>query len=194
MITAENGFEAFKIASDLKPHLIIMDLVMPVMNGYEATKKIKESPDIFHIPVIALTASISESSFSDNNFDGFMTKPLIFEKLLKEISRFIPNEMIKLKENILENNKNIKIDPGLLQYLNEHLKPLIEKLEKALTIDNVNKVAEILIVKGKEYNSELIVLKGEELFRHASSFDILKIKTDLRNILELLLEDSKNER
>ena len=91
-LTAENGFEAIKRAKDLKPELIIMDLVMPVMNGFEATKKIKEIKELAHIPIIALTASISESNFSDSNFDGFLTKPLVFEMLLKEIAKFIKND------------------------------------------------------------------------------------------------------
>lgn len=194
VITAENGFEALKRTNDLKPDLIIMDLVMPVMNGYEATKKIKETSEISKIPVIALTASIPENSFNDKNFDGFLTKPLIFEKLLKEISRFIPNKKIEEEKSVVENNIKIEIEDDLLEYLAQNLKPLIEKLEKALTIDNVNKVAEILMRKGKEYESEIIFLKGEELFRNASSFDIVKIKANLKNILELILEDSKNAR
>ena len=167
---------------------------MPVMNGYEATKNIKETPDTSHIPVIALTASISENSFSDTNFDGFLTKPVIFEKLLKEISRFIPNEIIKVKENVPESVQKIEIEADLMKYFTENLIPMITKLEKALKIENVKKVAEILIAKGKEYNSEAIVLKGEELSKHAASFDIVKIKANLKNILELMLEDTKNGR
>ncbi len=190
VLTAENGFEALKIIKDLKPDLIIMDLMMPVMNGYDATKNIKETDDTSSIPVIALTASTSKNIFSENIFDGFITKPVVFEKLLNEISRFIPNEVTKLKEQ----KKKIEIDDDLLEFFIENLKPLIEKLDRALTIDNVNKVAEILISKGKEYNSEEIIFKGEELFKYASSFDIVKIKENLKNIFELILEDSENGR
>lgn len=191
-ITAENGFEAIKRANDLKPSLIIMDLVMPVMNGFEATKRIKANKELAHIPVIALTASISENNFSDNNFDGFLTKPLIFEMLLKEIAKFIKNKKIQKQEKTLEENKKLHLEPDLLVYFVENLKPLLEKLEKALIMDNVNKVAEMLITKGKEYNNEYIILTGEELLKNASSFDIVKIKIDLKNILELILEDSIN--
>ncbi|MFN8575340.1 MAG: ABC transporter substrate binding protein [Candidatus Sericytochromatia bacterium] len=193
VLNAENGFEAVKIVNDIKPDLVIMDLMMPVMDGHEATKKIKEGKETSHIPVIALTASISENNFSDKNFDGFLTKPVIFEKLLKEISRFIPNKVLEVSEEKVEFD-NIVIDHNLLLYLSENLKPLIEKLDKALTIDKVNKVAQILISKGKEYNSSIIVSKGEELSKNASSFDIVKIKANIKEILGLILEGSMNDR
>lgn len=186
VITAENGFEAVRRTLDLRPDLIIMDLVMPVMNGYDSAKEIKNNDETKNIPIIALTASVPESSFNDKNFDGFLTKPLIFEKLLKEIVKFIPNEAIDTKGEFIENKDVIQIDKDLLKYLRENIKPVIEKLEKALTIDNVNKVSDLLILKGREYNSEPIVLKGEELFKYASSFDIVKIKSNLKNILELI--------
>lgn len=194
VITVENGFEAVKIANDLKPDLIIMDLVMPVMNGYEAAKKIKDSEYTSQVPVMALTASIAENSFSDSNFDAFLTKPVVFEKLLNEITKFIPNKIITTKEAIIEIDKKIEIDSSLLQYFIENLKPIIDKLEKALTIDKVNQVANALISKGKEYNSEVIVLKGEELLGNALSFDIIKIKKNLKDISKLMLEGNKNGR
>ena len=96
------------------------------------------------------------------------------------------------KQNILEENKKIVIEPALLTYFLDNLKPLLEKLEKALIMDNVNKVAEMLITKGNEYKNSGIVIKGEELLKNASSFDIVKIKIDLKSIFELILEDSIN--
>lgn len=191
VISAENGHEAVKRTNDLKPDLIIMDLMMPVMNGYEATKIIKENIETSNIPVIALTASVSENNFSDSNFEGFLTKPVVFEKLLKEISLFIPNKIIKDSINTNNTNKKLNLDRELLDFFRVNLKPIIEKLEKALTIEKVNKVAEILVTKGNEYNSKEIILKGEELYKNSEAFDIVKIKENLKSILELILEDSE---
>ncbi|MFN8672228.1 MAG: ABC transporter substrate binding protein [Candidatus Sericytochromatia bacterium] len=185
IITAENGYEAIKLANDLNPNLIIMDLMMPVMNGYEAAQKIKENSETNKIPIIALTASVTEDNFNDANFSCFITKPVIFEKLLKEISIFIPNEIKEEKEKIVLEQEKTILDENLLKYLEDDIKPLVVKLEKALTIDKVNKVAEMLILKGKECNSEFIILKGEELMKNSSSFDIIKIKANLKSILEI---------
>lgn len=194
IITAENGYEAVKITNDMNPDLIIMDLMMPVMDGYEAAAKIKNNPETKNIPIIALTASILENGFEDKNFEAFLTKPVIFEKLLNTITRFIPNEKVITKNINSTNNGKIQINDELMIYFLENLKPLVEKLEKALTIDNVNKVANILVTKGREYNSTELVLKGEELYKSSSSFDIIKIKEQLKNILHLILEESKDGR
>jgi signal transduction histidine kinase/DNA-binding response OmpR family regulator len=194
VITAQNGYEAIKRINDLKPDLIIMDLMMSVMSGYEAAKIIKEEKETANIPIIALTASILENDFNDENFDGFITKPVVFEKLLKEIGKFIPNKIIDIKEEISITHIKIDFEAKLLKYLVENIKPLIEKLEKALTIDKVNKLAEMLIQKGKEYNSEILVFKGNELLKNTSSFDIVKIKENLKNILAMILEENGSGR
>ncbi len=57
IVTAANGVEALKVAGQEMPNLILMDLHMPLMDGYETTEKLKANPATAHIPVIALTAS-----------------------------------------------------------------------------------------------------------------------------------------
>ena len=57
VILAENGREALKKAADLRPELILMDMMMPVMGGHEATRLLRDTPGIMNIPVIALTAA-----------------------------------------------------------------------------------------------------------------------------------------
>lgn len=56
VISAYNGEEAIEIALKEKPFLVFMDMMMPVMDGYEATRKIKESPELAKIPIVAVTA------------------------------------------------------------------------------------------------------------------------------------------
>lgn len=58
ILTADNGKEAILLAREYRPDLIIMDIIMPVMNGIEATKRLKASQETEDIPVIALTASV----------------------------------------------------------------------------------------------------------------------------------------
>jgi CheY-like chemotaxis protein len=56
LLQAENGQEAVELAEQHVPELILMDMQMPVMDGFAAVKKIKATPSIQHIPIIAFTA------------------------------------------------------------------------------------------------------------------------------------------
>ncbi len=95
-----NGKEAIEIYDDFEPHLILMDLHMPVINGYEAAQQIKSNPQVEATAIIAVSASnvIPETAITqDNNFDDFIRKPFrdseIFAALSKHIGvRFIYEE------------------------------------------------------------------------------------------------------
>ena len=80
VITANNGAEAIeKLKDNLDTSLIFMDIMMPLMDGYKATKIIKEDKKLKNIPVIALTAkSMSEDKqiVLDAGCDDYLTKPI----------------------------------------------------------------------------------------------------------------------
>ncbi|MBP0020365.1 MAG: response regulator [Cyanobacteria bacterium SBLK] len=89
---ARNGLEAVEIYEDWHPHLIFMDLQMPVMDGYEATQRIRAKIVEQAPAIIAITASILEeeqASLSQSSFDDFTRKPFhtttIFDKLAKHL-------------------------------------------------------------------------------------------------------------
>lgn len=79
VVTARNGFEAIQQAKDHKPDLILLDVMMPGMDGFEACRRMKEDPSISHIPVVMVTA-LSEVSDRINGLeagaDDFITKPI----------------------------------------------------------------------------------------------------------------------
>ena len=89
---AENGVESLQLLEE-EPNgfdIILMDIQMPVMDGYEATRRIKADDKIKDIPVIALTAHAmkgDEEKVLDAGCDGYLTKPIKKEDLLSEISR-----------------------------------------------------------------------------------------------------------
>lgn len=93
---AENGQEALQIISVNKPELILMDIYMPVLDGYETLKKLKRNKNTRSIPVIAVTASASEEEKENvfaAGFDSYVTKPVCKEFLVKEINRLIKNNL-----------------------------------------------------------------------------------------------------
>lgn len=98
---AEDGLEALRIIKQQQPDIIVSDVMMPQMNGYQLCKEIKENLNISHIPVILLTARAdSESQLLGYKLgaDAYLAKPFEMEMLLSVIQNQIKNrEFIKSK-------------------------------------------------------------------------------------------------
>lgn len=92
VIGAGNGLEALQRAVDECPDIILMDLSLPVMDGWEATRRLKADQRTASIPVVALTghalAGISEGA-KKAGCDAFVTKPCLPEDLVREIKRIL---------------------------------------------------------------------------------------------------------
>ena len=95
VIEAENGEEAVKIAREQKPDLIIMDLQMPVMNGFEAIKILRSDPMTKDIKVIAVTSFAmagDREKVLAAGFDDYISKPLNTRALPEMVKRHLGNE------------------------------------------------------------------------------------------------------
>lgn len=88
MITAEDGKQGVELAVEQRPDLILMDLSLPVMDGWEATRLLKSTDETKHIPVIVLTAHAmagDEAEAYRAGCDDFDTKPVDLNRLLDKI-------------------------------------------------------------------------------------------------------------
>jgi signal transduction histidine kinase/CheY-like chemotaxis protein/HAMP domain-containing protein len=107
--TAENGKVAVEKFLALKPELILMDIKMPVMDGFEATRRIRQSEGGDKVKIIAVTASVFEQSRQkviDAGCDDYVAKPYKKQDLFSAISRHLNVEMI-FKPNV-----NIVAEPA----------------------------------------------------------------------------------
>ncbi|MDM8552299.1 MASE3 domain-containing protein [Desulfobacterales bacterium HSG2] len=94
---AANGSEAIQKASSFEPDLIFMDLVMPVMDGFEATRQIRNSSALRHIKVIAVSASFTlspEEIISGSGLDRFVSKPVKFEEIFEILENYLELEWV----------------------------------------------------------------------------------------------------
>ncbi|MCG8442316.1 MAG: response regulator [Caulobacterales bacterium] len=90
---AEDGIDAVAAAQDKRFDIIFMDLHMPRMDGFEATRKIRALSDDGQPPIIAVTADSSpgvEKRVSDAGMDFYILKPIQFVQLFKTVERFSP--------------------------------------------------------------------------------------------------------
>jgi CheY-like chemotaxis protein len=90
VLVAENGEKGCEMAASERPDIILMDLEMPVMDGWEATRRLKANPATHDIPIIALSAhalaSEREKAIAAGS-DEFDTKPIEFERLVATVQR-----------------------------------------------------------------------------------------------------------
>jgi CheY-like chemotaxis protein/two-component sensor histidine kinase len=91
LIQAANGREALELAAKHRPDVILMDMRMPEMDGYETTQRLKANPALQSIPVIAVTASSfrEEEARARRACDGFIRKPFNRAELIAELGRFL---------------------------------------------------------------------------------------------------------
>lgn len=92
IVQAGNGLEAIHRAHDSHPDVILMDLSLPVMDGWEATRRLKADPDTKDIPVLAVTGHALTGVSNDAKkagCDGFITKPCLPEDLVAEIRKVL---------------------------------------------------------------------------------------------------------
>lgn len=88
VLKAENGEEGIKIAKEHKPDLVLMDIMMPKMDGMEAVEKIRADEDLKSIPIIFLTARSDEKTEVEGlnkGGDDYITKPISTTKLISRI-------------------------------------------------------------------------------------------------------------
>ncbi len=175
---AANGKEAVEIWQNWNPHLIWMDMRMPVMDGYDATQQIKSTIQGQATAIIALTASVFEEERAiilSAGCDDFMRKPFreeeIFEMMHKHLGvNYIydePND----QTNLLLSSEEIFADSALAQLPAE----LLDKLIQAATWAEMTTIEE-LIQEVKTYNSDM----AEVLAILATEFEYSKIVSLLK--------------
>ncbi|PSH63642.1 response regulator transcription factor [Phyllobacterium sophorae] len=92
VIRAENGEDALIAMAAEKPDLVVLDAMMPMLDGFEVLRHIKQHPDFAQMPVVMLTARKSEKdivSALDRGADDYLVKPFIPDELLARISRLL---------------------------------------------------------------------------------------------------------
>jgi CheY-like chemotaxis protein len=91
-LTAYDGEQGVRIARRERPDAILLDIMMPVLDGWEAMKQLKADPVTAGIPVLALSAlRLSMEQVSAAGFEGYLSKPVPPHRLIDEIDRVTPH-------------------------------------------------------------------------------------------------------
>ena len=95
VLTAKNGEEGVRLAREHRPHLVLMDIQMPVMDGYAAVKILRSDPELQEMRIIAVTAlamSGDKELVLQAGFDGYLAKPVETRQLSAMIKKHLGEE------------------------------------------------------------------------------------------------------
>ena len=180
-ISAQNGKIATEIVQTKKINLVLMDIRMPVMDGYEAAKIIKKMNPA--MPIVALTASVMEDEFErvkSGNFNGYLRKPVLKANLFKELSKYLSYdieeqkiEVAKIVELSTKTKSNLEF---ILKRLNGEIYAQHEKADKSNNINDAKIFATTLLVLSNEYEIEHLKTYSQELLSTIEVFNIMGLK------------------
>jgi CheY-like chemotaxis protein len=92
-VLAQSGAEGVRLATELRPDLILMDIQMPGMDGYEATAAIKRQAELEACPVVAVTAFAmvgDQDRIMSRGFAGYISKPIEAETFVAQVEAYLP--------------------------------------------------------------------------------------------------------
>jgi len=187
---AQNGFEAIQQCNLVKPDLILMDILMPGMDGVEAFKKIRNE-QYMQMPIIAVTASAmknEKAKLIQYNFDGILLKPLRKQDLFNEMARFLPyskpSSTASTENEIPQKKPEIHLE--LLSELDEKFMVQWYEISKTNRIKDNKQFGVDLHTLGLKYNSLYISEYGSEIQTAAECFDIENLTKLLKSFPEML--------
>ena len=117
---AETGLEGIKKAQSLRPDLILMDLQLPSMSGYEATTRIRSFDDLKAVPIIAVTGSNSDEEREKTlaaGCTGFIPKPIDLFTLAEQIKEYLSGKVEQTTDQVRS------------EYFRQYSEELVEKLQ-----------------------------------------------------------------
>jgi twitching motility two-component system response regulator PilH len=93
MLSAMDGEQAVRLASEQRPDLILLDVILPKLNGYQVCRQLRSLPETAHIPVVMITRKARDEDREwgvEQGADAYVTKPFVAQDLLNAIQKFIP--------------------------------------------------------------------------------------------------------
>jgi signal transduction histidine kinase len=131
LLEAEEGLSGIQIAQEEKPDLILMDIMIPGMDGYQVTTKLKSLPELANTPIIAVTAKAMESDRKRAliaGCDGYIPKPIDVDRLPLQVAEFLGGKQEEIKVTAEE---QIVLHQEYSQELVNRLEQKIRELQKA---------------------------------------------------------------
>lgn len=198
---ASDGKEGLQKAQEFKPDLIITDIKMPVMTGYELIKSIRAHKELKNIPVIAMSASVMRDShvrIKAHGFNAFLAKPVQLELLFNELIKHLPHKIIK-KAAEEESSTSITSIAGVMpenakeiyNTLSEDINKLWLELQDQQPMNKVELFAKEIINLGSRHHVDALTNYGNSLISCIQNFDVFNMLNTLEKFPDILHQFKK---
>ncbi len=131
VLEAEDGLSGIQVAQEQRPDLILMDIMIPGMDGYQVTTKLKSLPELADTPIVALTAKVMEGDRERAliaGCDGYIPKPIDIDRLPHQVAEFLGGKREEIEGGVEE---RLVLQQEYSQELVTHLEERIRELQKA---------------------------------------------------------------
>ncbi len=164
VVEASNGKEGLIKVYEELPDIIISDVMMPIMDGFEFTKAVRNDLNICHIPIILLTAKAGEESFTEGlevDANAYITKPFSMNNLratVYNLLRFIKRMQDKFKSSFEINPSEIAITSKDIQFIRKATQAIEDNLDNSDF--GVNQFCDLLSLSRASVHRKLIAITG----------------------------------
>jgi CheY-like chemotaxis protein len=191
VMMADNGVIALKLAVEHHPDLILLDLVMPQMDGQTVLQALKHNPSTADICVIMVTASIQEQDFEELQplAQGFLRKPVSPHDLFSELQRLFPyqllvesnpNSPLQITEQVMSLSALKKL-PELIKLLQQEETSVWKTLHQTLLIDQLRVFALKLQALAEQYECYHLAEYANTLKNQIDTFDLAHLANTVAN-------------
>jgi len=191
LLAAQNGEEAIVMTREYHPDLILMDLRMPLLDGFEATKIIKSEDRNKSIPIIAISASSdieTKCNKSFSVFNDYLMKPIRLGEFIELLKKYLPfkiddtppkKEITSEEIFVLtDEQKSHLID--IINVLETEFLPINERVIKKQLIEQIEIFGKGLVSFGEANSISIITNYGNKICQHVDNFEIDKMMKSLK--------------
>jgi signal transduction histidine kinase/ligand-binding sensor domain-containing protein/CheY-like chemotaxis protein len=205
VLEAADGQQGIDVARAQKPDLVLMDIRMPVLDGEEATRRMKADADLQQIPIVALTASAMRDDVAELEAlcDGYLAKPVSRGKLVETLMTFLPFSRHDDQSTMLDEETTvaelIELDSGTLARLPE----LLQLADDSLLTEAERHAEELLLTEIEAFAARIDELGGnfgylpfrqwaDQVLQEVTIFDLASLPITLRSLAAVV--DSLRDR
>jgi PAS domain S-box-containing protein len=177
-----SGEEAIEVVEETSPDLIILDVLMPGIDGYETSEIIlKEHPKI---PIIAFTATTKNQleDHLEGHFVDYLLKPVGKERFIKKISKYQNTS----QQNYSKKGWVIDLSQEIIDLLEDNFTSEYQACERLMVNNEIEAFAKRLINFSEEHHHKELLTYAKKLFEYASTFEIEKMEEVFKELKEIL--------
>jgi len=196
---AENGNQAIQVLQNFKPDVILMDISMPELDGFETAQILRKTNEYAQTPIIAVTAyaTLNDRSKFSSVFSDYLTKPVTENALKICLSNYLKYRKIQqtteFEVGYSENITHIELFTNSLTESSEQkvqfykiwtdaVRPLLQRLRKRFSISDINQLSQELLRLSELNKTDIFKTIAEKMEKNIHAFDIINIKEILTEL------------